>query len=61
MSANGETLPQGTSEVTDVGKGKGKSTEQSDMMMEDDDEEEESAEEEEVGLTIEHTLLPFSH
>ncbi len=48
MSANGETLPQGTSEVTDIGKGKGKSTELPEVTMEDDDDEEESAEEDEV-------------
>ncbi|EXJ60700.1 hypothetical protein A1O7_04853 [Cladophialophora yegresii CBS 114405] len=48
MAANGETVPQGTSEVADVGKGKGKATEPAEITMEDDDDEEESAEEEEV-------------
>ncbi|OCT52414.1 hypothetical protein CLCR_11420 [Cladophialophora carrionii] len=47
MSANGETVPQGTNEVTDVGKGKGKATEPAEITMEEEDDDEESAEEEE--------------
>lgn len=50
MSANGETVPQGTSEVTDTGKGKGKAVEQPDLAMDEDDDDEESGEEEEVRL-----------
>lgn len=48
MSANGETVPQGTSEVPDTGKGKGKAVEQTEMMKEEDeeDDEEESGPEE---------------
>ena len=46
MSANGETLPEGTSEVADV-KGKGKGVQQPEMTMEDEEEDEESGEEEE--------------
>ena len=61
MSANGEIVPQGISEVTDVGKGKGKSTEQPDMIMDDDDDEEESAEEEEVRFRVEETRMLFTH
>lgn len=50
MSANGEAVPQGTSEVTDIGKGKGKAVEQPDLAMDEDEEDEESGEEEEVRL-----------
>lgn len=46
MSANGETVPQGTNEVTDKGKGKGKAVEQPDVMEEEEESEEESAAEE---------------
>ena len=45
MSANGEAL-QGSSEIADTGKGKGKAVEQPDMMMEDDESDEESGAEE---------------
>ena len=50
MSANGETVPGSTtSEMTDVGKGKGKAVaEQPEVTMEEDDDEEDTAEEEEV-------------
>jgi hypothetical protein len=50
MSSNGETVPEGTNEVTgqlgEVGKGKGKAVEQPRAMEEDEDSEEESAAEE---------------
>ncbi|KAK5389182.1 hypothetical protein LTS03_001603 [Exophiala xenobiotica] len=50
MSSNGETVPEGTNEVTsqlgEVGKGKGKAVEQPRAMEEDEESEEESAAEE---------------
>lgn len=46
MSANGETVPEGTNEVTDKGKGKGKAVEQPEILEEDEESEEESAAEE---------------
>ena len=46
MSANGETVPGGTSEVADL-KGKGKGVEQSGIAMEDEDDEEDTGEEDE--------------
>jgi hypothetical protein len=61
MSANGETVPQATSEVADVGKGKGKATEPAEVTMEDEeDDDEESAEEEEVH-SKRNTLSPPIH
>jgi uncharacterized lipoprotein YbaY len=59
MSANGETVPQATSEVADVGKGKGKATEPAEVSMEDEeDDDEESAEEEEVHSRRKISLPP---
>lgn len=46
MSANGETQPQGISEVVDSGKGKGKAVDQPKVMEEDDESDEESGPEE---------------
>ena len=45
MSANGESLPQGTNEVADV-KGKGKGVEQPEVHMEDEEDDEETGEDE---------------
>lgn len=45
MSANGETVPQGTSEITDSGKGKGKAVEQPQVAAEEDSDEESGVEE----------------
>jgi len=47
MSANGQAL-QGSSEIADTGKGKGKAVEQPDLMMEEDDESDEESAHEEV-------------
>merc|ERR1712230_56947 len=47
MSSNGETVPEGTKEVTSqAGKGKGKAIEQPQAMEEDEESEEESGPEE---------------
>ena len=46
MSANGETVPQGMSEVADL-KGKGKGVDQHEITMEDDEEDEDTGEEDE--------------
>jgi len=48
MSADGDfsTVPEGTSEVIDKGKGKGKAVEQPAIPEDDDESEEESAAEE---------------
>lgn len=60
MSANGETLPESTSEstsgVTDTGKGKGKAVEQPERTMEEDDDSEEESAAEEV-LSKVYSLL----
>lgn len=46
MSANGETEPQGTGEIIDKGKGKGKAVEDLAPAQADDDSDEESGVEE---------------
>lgn len=57
MSANGESVPFGTSEVTD--KGKGKAVDQSAPLQEEDDSDEESGIEE-VHRDADYILLHSS-
>jgi hypothetical protein len=67
MSSNGETVPEGTNEVTsqlgEVGKGKGKAVEQPRAMEEDEESEEESAAEEVYSHSASYlpTLLTASY
>jgi hypothetical protein len=51
MSANGETAPQGTSEIIDKGKGKGKAVEDLAPAQAEEDSDEESGVEEVLNMT----------